>query len=99
MRRESAFWRIFGGQSPDGYQAGSKKDVAAWPVTVNVAGGTTFGALLLGNTTLGFHQIFATNAANGLGSPTPPHVVSIFDATLSSLGFGSPISGAPSCSS
>ncbi len=56
-------------------------------------GATTFGALLLGNTTLGFHQIFATSAANGLGSSTPPHVVSISDATLSSLGFGAPISG------
>jgi hypothetical protein len=56
-------------------------------------GSATFGALLLGNTTLGFHQIFATNAANGLGSSTPPSVVSISDATLSSLGFGSPISG------
>src|SRR5262245_49616668 len=54
-------------------------------------GSTTFGALLLGNTTLGFHQIFATNGANGLGNPTPPSVVSISDATLSSLGFGSPI--------
>lgn len=31
-----------------------------------------FGAVLLGNTALGFHPVFPANAAAGLGSPTPP---------------------------
>lgn len=49
-----------------------------------------YGALLLGNTTLGFHQVFAANAANGLGSATPPTLLSL-TTTLGSIGFGSGI--------
>ena len=50
-------------------------------------GGTTFGALLLGNTTLGFFQVFPTNAADGLGSLTPPSLLMVNSVSLSSLGF------------
>src|SRR5579872_5435576 len=31
-----------------------------------------YAALLIGNSTLGFHQVFLASAANGLGSSTPP---------------------------
>ena len=34
--------------------------------------GTTYGALLLGNSTDGFFQMYPSDASNGLGSPTPP---------------------------
>jgi hypothetical protein len=53
-------------------------------------GGTTFGSLLLGNTTLGFFQVFDTNAANGLGSGAPPSSLSQ-TTTLGALGFASGI--------
>jgi hypothetical protein len=55
-------------------------------------GPTTFGSLLLGNLTLGFHQIFATNAPNGLGSGAPPSVLSL-STTLGAIGFGAGIPG------
>lgn len=51
-------------------------------------GATAFGALLLGNGTLGFHQVFAISAANGLGSGTPPTTLTILD-TPGSIGFAS----------
>ena len=51
-----------------------------------------YGALLLGNTTLGFHQVFAADAGNGLGSGAPPTVLSL-TATLGSIGFTSGIAG------
>ena len=54
-------------------------------------GSTTFGALLLGNATFGFHQLFATNAANGLGSSSPPSLLMLTSASLNSLGFMSPM--------
>ena len=41
-----------------------------------VNGTTNFGSLLIGNSTLGFQQIFPANAANGLGSLTPPSTLS-----------------------
>jgi hypothetical protein len=53
-------------------------------------GATAFGALLLGNNALGFHQLFATDASNGLGSPTPPTLLTL-NATLASVGFGAGI--------
>jgi hypothetical protein len=53
----------------------------------NPDNGTTFGSLLLTISGVGTEQIFPTNAANGLGSGTPP--TSLFLSTsLSSLGFG-----------
>ncbi len=55
-------------------------------------GGTTFGSLLLGNSTLGFQQIFPTNAANGLGSGAPPSSLTL-STTLGAIGFGSGIPG------
>ena len=55
-------------------------------------GSKTFGSLLLGNTTLGFFQVFPTNAANGLGSGAPPTTLSQ-TATLASLGFAGGIPG------
>jgi hypothetical protein len=50
--------------------------------------GINFGPLLLGNTTIGFRQLFPANAVNGLGNPTPPTNLSLTNVTLSSL-FGS----------
>jgi hypothetical protein len=53
-------------------------------------GGTIAGgALLLGNSTLGFYQLFAPNATNGLGSSNPPTNLSLTNVSLSSIGFGS----------
>ena len=56
-------------------------------------GSTNFGALLLGNSTFGFHQLFPANAANGLGSPTPPSLLTLTSVPLSSLGFSSTMPG------
>jgi len=50
-------------------------------------GSTTFGSLLIGTGGV-FHQLFATNAANGLGSSNPPTTLSITNVPLSSI-FGS----------
>ncbi|WP_309739199.1 PEP-CTERM sorting domain-containing protein [Chamaesiphon sp. OTE_20_metabat_361] len=47
-----------------------------------------FGALLLGNTTIGFRQLFLTNAGNGLGNSAPQTNLSLTDVSLSSI-FGS----------
>ena len=52
-------------------------------------GGTTFGALLFGNSTFGFVQVFLTNAGNGLGSATPPSSLTVAGVSLASLGFNS----------
>ena len=52
-------------------------------------GATTFGALLLGNSTLGFFQVFPTYVANGLGSATPPSLLTITSVPLGTLGFSS----------
>ena len=52
--------------------------------------GPIFGSLLLGNTTLGFFQVFDTNAANGLGSGAPPASLSQ-TITLGALGFAAGI--------
>ncbi|MCU1338323.1 MAG: hypothetical protein JWO19_3904 [Bryobacterales bacterium] len=53
-------------------------------------GSTNFGALLIGNPTLGFFQIFPANIANGLSSATPPSLLTT-NLTFGSLGFGSAI--------
>lgn len=50
-----------------------------------------YGALLIGNSTLGFFRLFPSNAANGLGSATPPTSLST-TARLGSI-FGAGFSG------
>ncbi|WP_373539374.1 PEP-CTERM sorting domain-containing protein [Chamaesiphon sp.] len=50
--------------------------------------GINWGALLLGNTTLGFRQLFPATTANGLGSSNPPTNLSLTNVTLDSI-FGS----------
>ena len=53
-------------------------------------GDAGYMALLLGNSSLGFFQVFPANAANGLGSETPPSLLAT-SVLLSSLGFSSPL--------
>jgi hypothetical protein len=48
------------------------------------------GCLLIGNTSLGFHQLFPVDASTGLGSSTPPTTI-YADRTLSDI-FGPSIS-------
>jgi hypothetical protein len=50
------------------------------------SGATTynFGALLIGNATLGFRQLFSPNAATGLGSAAPPSTL-FLDVPLSAI--------------
>jgi hypothetical protein len=52
-------------------------------------GSTTFGSLLLTIAGVGTEQIFLTNAANGLGSASPPTSLFLPETSLSALGFGS----------
>ena len=47
-----------------------------------------FGALLLEISGVGTVQVFPANSANGLGSATPPSLLTLNGASLSSLGFG-----------
>ena len=47
-----------------------------------------YGSLLLGNSALGYKQIFAANVDNGLGSSAPPTTLSFSNISLGSL-FGS----------
>ncbi|PSB51938.1 PEP-CTERM sorting domain-containing protein [Chamaesiphon polymorphus CCALA 037] len=49
------------------------------------APGINWGALLLGNSTLGFRQLFTANTANGLGSSTPSTNLSLTNVTLASI--------------
>ena len=56
-------------------------------------GSYNFGSLLLGNSTVGFYQLFPANAANGLGSGSPPSSLSLTNVALSSLGIPSLPSG------
>ena len=60
---------------------------ASLPTGGSFAGsnGATAGALLIGNSTIGFFQLFATNAANGSGSANPPTNLSFTDVTLGSI--------------
>ena len=51
-------------------------------------GSGNFGALLLGNSTLGFRQLFAADASSGLGSASPPTSLTLDGVTLGSI-FGS----------
>lgn len=50
----------------------------------------SYGALLFGNSSLGFVQLFPSSVANGLGDTTPPDHL-MLNATLGSLGFASGI--------
>jgi exosortase sorting signal-containing protein len=58
------------------------------PAGVIPAGTWTFGSLLMSISGVGTVQIFPTNAAAGLGSPTPPASLTLPATTLSALGFG-----------
>jgi hypothetical protein len=70
--------------------AGVLTTAGSSPVGASLANGSTsFGSLLFGNSTFGFVQIFLTNAANGLGSPTPPSSLTVTALSFSSLGFNS----------
>ncbi len=69
--------------------AGVLTTEGSYPVGATFANGAfNFGELLLGNATLGFHQLFTANAASGLGSAKPPSSLSMGPATFASLGFG-----------
>jgi hypothetical protein len=67
---------------------------AAWPGSV--LPGAPFGALLLGNNTLGFVQVFPADSSNGAGSSTPPTTLTVnttFGSLFSSLSSSSPYTG------
>jgi hypothetical protein len=51
------------------------------------AGTWTYGALLMSISGVGTIQVFPTNAANGLGSSTPPVSLTLPTTTLAGLGF------------
>lgn len=53
------------------------------------SGTWTYGALLMSISGVGTVQVFPTNAANGLGSATPPTSLTLPTTTLSALGFAS----------
>jgi hypothetical protein len=58
--------------------------------TFGVTTGTwNYGALLMTISGVGTVQIFPANAANGLGSATPPGTLTLNPIALSALGFGS----------
>lgn len=59
------------------------------PSGVIPAGTWTYGALLMQISGVGTVQVFPTNAANGLGSATPPAGLTLPTTTLSALGFPS----------
>jgi hypothetical protein len=51
-----------------------------------------YGALLIGNSTLGFHQVFPSSATFGLGNATPPTTLVLTNRTLADIGFASGLS-------
>ncbi len=51
-----------------------------------------YAALLIGNSTLGFFQVFPSSADFGLGNPTPSTSLTLTDRSLSDIGFGSGLS-------
>lgn len=78
---------------PNGTYATNAAGVVVVAGSTPVGGTSTFGtfnfgALLLGNPTLGFHQLFAADAAAGLGSDAPPTTLTLDGVTLGSI-FGS----------
>lgn len=56
--------------------------------------GASIGALLIGNSTLGFFQLFPSNTANGSGSSAPPTNLSLSNVTLGSI-FGTALDTNP----
>jgi len=50
----------------------STTNTGAHPGQVTMSAGFPYAALLVGNSTLGFHAVFPANAQNGLGSSNPP---------------------------
>jgi len=54
--------------------------------------GFPFGAVMIGNTALGFHPLFSANASTGLGSSTPPTDISVLNDRLGDL-FGPTFTG------
>jgi hypothetical protein len=58
------------------------------PSGIIPAGTWTYGALLMTISGVGTVQVFPTNAANGLGSTTPPASLTLPATTLGALGFG-----------
>jgi PEP-CTERM motif-containing protein len=51
-----------------------------------------YAALLIGNSTLGFHQVFPSSALFGLGNSTPPTTLVLTNRTLADIGFVSGLS-------
>lgn len=51
-----------------------------------------YAALLIGNSTLGFFQLFPSSAEFGLGDATPPTTLTLTDRTLGDIGFTSGLS-------
>jgi len=51
-----------------------------------------YAALLLGNSTLGFFQVFPSSLDFGLGNPTPPTSLTLTDRSLGDIGFASGLS-------
>jgi len=48
-----------------------------------------YAALLIGNSTLGFFQLFPSSLGFGLGDPTPPTTLTLTGRTLADIGFTS----------
>lgn len=59
------------------------------PSGVIPAGTWTYGSLLMTISGVGTVQVFPTNAANGLGSSSPPASLTLSTTTLAALGFSS----------
>ena len=84
-----------GGQDTDEYTTNAAGIVTVETIFENSIGtaaaaggfsGFSSGALLIGNDTLGFRQLFASNAANGLGNNVnPPTTLSTGSVTLASI--------------
>lgn len=66
-----------------GYSAG--QTITSFPGLTPVLPNQPFGSLLIGNSSLGFFRLFSANAANGLGSSTPPTNLSLSGVALSSI--------------
>lgn len=56
--------------------------------STNPDNSTTFGSLLLTISGVGTEQLFGTDAANGLGSASPPTSLTLAATSLNALGFG-----------
>lgn len=51
-----------------------------------------YAALLIGNSTLGFFQVFPSSVDFGLGNSSPPTTLTLTDRTLGNIGFGAGLS-------